>query len=35
MNEQPEFHGFFHEFLICFALWAFGAFAVLRGVRWI
>lgn len=32
MNE-PKFHKWFHNFLICFALWAFAAFAVLFGAK--
>ena len=34
MSEQKtELHPWFHKFMICFALWAYGAFAVISGVQ--
>ena len=33
MSEQkPGLHKYFHYFLICFALWAYAAFAVIYGI---
>ena len=32
-DQQQKYHEWFHKFMIYFALWAFGTFAVLYGIR--
>ena len=32
-EQNPKFHRYFHNFLICFALWAYALIAVISGVR--
>lgn len=34
-DERVKLHQWFHKFLVNFALWAFGAFAILYGIRFI
>ena len=32
-DHQQKYHEWFHKFMIFFALWVFGAFAILYGIR--
>ena len=34
-EKQVRFHQWFHSFLVNFAMWAFGAFAILFGIKFI
>lgn len=34
-ENRAKFHQWFHNFLVNFAMWAFGAFAILYGIRFI
>jgi uncharacterized membrane protein YozB (DUF420 family) len=34
-DQKARLHQWFHNFLVNFALWAFGAFAILYGIRFI
>ena len=33
MTKKPKLHQWFHNFLIYFAMWVFGAFAILYGIK--
>ena len=35
MDKKVKFHRRFHNFLVNFAMWAFGAFAILFGIQYI
>ena len=35
MDKKVKFHRWFHNFLVNFATWAFGAFAILFGIQYI
>ena len=35
MDKKIKFHRWFHNFLVNFAMWAFGAFAILFGIQYI
>ena len=34
-QQEPKFQPWFHKFLTCFFFWAFGAFAILFGAKFI
>lgn len=34
-QQDPKFHPWFHKFLVNFAFWAFAAFAILYGAKYI
>ena len=34
-EKKVKFHKWFHKFLVNFAMWAFGAFAILFGIQYI